>query len=518
MKKLTLSDTQRNNILNYLENIPSAWQLTPVSGKKGYLKGWQNGIDRQTIQEELNNKATGIGIILGELSGGIVAIDEDGEEASAIAAELSRGINPPTYTFTSGRENRRQRLYRIPEQYWEFIQTRRLSCGLEFRWNGCQSVLPYSLHPLTKSTYQEINNAEIAIAPQWVISAMMNPEVKREFNTDSPKETRHTDTFWHSNFVLFPPRIYNYYGPCLKIWLLTRWFDQAGKNHHKFTIYAASQLLRRKPSTIHKWLREAKAKGLIRHYYATSDGYIKVFYAALWKVALEAGLDDLGPVARINLCDLNNLTIASTQIEKQFVQKQSAYNASRAEHDRLVELGKPPEIASKLSRYIEPEKLLTHPCENLERVLCVSNKTLFVSEGFISYGASAENIAKIRGIHPGTVSRHLSNIYRSPSPKKGWKSECYALPKKQVLKRCHRDFKNFNGDRRYWQGKGINNREWERRPSIIAEQYSLARAKSARKAVSHLAGIFREVTSIVSQFFTDIGLLLTIFKAFSPLV
>ena len=199
MKK-QLSDSQRNNILSYLEGIPAGWKLTPVRGKRGYLKGWQNGTDREIIKQELFDKATGIGIILGELSGGIVAIDEDGEEAQALADELSRGINPPTYTFTSGREHRRQRLYHIPQEHWEFIATRRLSCGLEFRWNGTQSVLPYSIHPTTGQPYQETCNIDIAEAPAWVIAAMMKPETKREFNSSN---TRHTDTFWHSQSVLF---------------------------------------------------------------------------------------------------------------------------------------------------------------------------------------------------------------------------------------------------------------------------------------------------------------------------
>lgn len=531
MKK-QLNDSQRNNILSYLEGIPAGWKLTPVKGKRGYLKGWQNGTDREIIKQELFDKATGIGIILGELSGGIVAIDEDGPEAAAIAAELSRGINPETYTFTSGREHRRQRLYYIPQEHWEFIATRRLSCGLEFRWNGTQSVLPYSIHPTTGQPYQETCNIDspecpfdlgdganinnIAEAPYWVISAMMKPESKREFV--KPEKTRHTDTFWHSQSVLFPSRIYNYYGPCLKIWLLAKWFDQEGSNNGKFTIYAASQLLRRKPSTIQRWLREAKQKGLIRQYHFTPDGYIKVFYSALWKVAVEAGLSDLGPVARINLCDINNLTIVATQIEKQFGQKQSAYAASRTEYDRLIEQGKEPELARKLSKIIEPNQLLTQPCESLKRVLCGNNDTLYVSEGFNPYGVNGETIAKVRDIHPGTVSRHLSNAYRSPSPKKGWKSECYSLAKKQILRRCPKDFNNWMGDRRYWQGKGSIVREWERWPTVIEEQYSLARAKNARKQVNNCARIFQEATPLIDQSVTNIGLLPTILKAFSPLV
>lgn len=507
MKKLTLTDNQRLNILNYLEGIPADWQLLPVSGKRGYLPGWQNGISREVIKDELiNGKATGIGLILGELSGGLVAVDEDGEQAMITAQQLSNGINPETFTFTSGRENRRQRIYRVPQEYWEFISTRRLSCGLEFRWNGTQSVLPFSLHPLTHQPYSEICNIDIAEAPLWVISAMMRPETTRPLA--SPENARFTDTFWHSQLVQFPARIYSHYGPCLKIWLLAKWYDQEGKGHHKIGIYAASTALRRKQSTIKTWLREAKQKGLIRSYIFTEDGYIKIYYSALWKVVVNAGMTDLGPVARINLCDINNLNITATQIEKQHRQRQSEFTARKTESDRLISLGKTPEEAAKLSRTIKPDQLLSQPCENLERVLCANSQTIFVSENFNTYGANNETVAETRDIHPVTVSRHLSNTYRQPSPIKGYKAETYLLEKKQILQRCPRNFKNIQGDRQYWQGKGQQPREWERKPSIIQEQFSMAKARKARKIVNQCAETAREVTEILLK--------TTILRAFSP--
>lgn len=502
-----MTDNQRLNILNYLEGIPADWQLLPVSGKRGYLPGWQNGIDRETIKDELiNGKATGIGVILGELSGGLVAVDEDGEQAMITAQQLSNGINPSTYEFTSGRENRRQRIYRIPEEYREFVQTRRLSCGLEFRYNGCQSVLPFSLHPITHAPYIEVVSHNIAEAPLWVISAMMRPETTRPLA--SPENAKFTDTFWHSQLVQFPARIYSYYGPCLKIWLLAKWYDQEGKGHHKIGIYAAATALRRKQSTIKTWLNEAKQKGLIRYYTYTSDGYIKIYYSALWKVVVNTGMTDLGPVARINLCDINNLSITATQVEKQHRQRQSEFTARKVESDRLISLGKSPEEAKALSRTIKADTLLSHPCENLERVLCQNNSTIFVSEGFLTYGANNENIAHTMGIHPVTVSRHLSNSYRTPSPVKGYKAESYLLEKKQVLQRCPRNFKNIQGDRQYWQGKGKDSREWERKPSIIQEQFTFAKSRKARKIVSEVTKTVTEVTELLVK--------TTILKAFSP--
>ena len=219
-------------------------------------------------------------------------------------------------------------------------------------------------------------------------------------------------------------------------------------------------------------------------------------------------MTDLGPVARINLCDINNLNITATQIEKQHRQRQSEHIARQTECDRLISLGKTPEEASKLSRTIKADQLLTQPCENLERVLCVNRQTIFVSENFNTYGANNETIAETRAIHPVTVSRHLSNSYRTPSPVRGYKAETYLLEKKQILQRCPKSFKNFKGDRQFWQGKGREPREWERKPSIIQEQFSMAKSRKARKLVTQMTKTATEVVEVLLK--------TTILKAFSP--
>ncbi|MEB3886151.1 DUF3987 domain-containing protein [Lyngbya sp. CCY1209] len=169
-----------------LSQIPDSFILTPVRGSKApYRKNWQHEkpCDRDTIEKDIETgRAKGYGLRTGAISGGIVAVDCDGEPAHKLA-ESSGGL-PPTVSFTSNKPGRAQYLYQIPESEWGNVETRKIKTGqkgddgkevlLELRWNGCQSVLPPSVHPET-GQYQWINSpgeTAIAEAPRWVIEQM----------------------------------------------------------------------------------------------------------------------------------------------------------------------------------------------------------------------------------------------------------------------------------------------------------------------------------------------------------
>jgi Bifunctional DNA primase/polymerase, N-terminal len=150
-----------------LFTLPSGWQLTPVREKVAYFWRWEKaGIDRNLIAAELDLSATGFGLLTGELSGGIIAIDCDGQLPHSLFRKMLKSDIPHTIAFTSGKEGRAQYLFSVPEQHWRTIRTRKRKAGkaagdgmLEFRWNGCQSVLPPSVHPDT-GRYLWINSPE----------------------------------------------------------------------------------------------------------------------------------------------------------------------------------------------------------------------------------------------------------------------------------------------------------------------------------------------------------------------
>ncbi|WP_342597679.1 AAA family ATPase [Cyanobacterium aponinum UTEX 3222] len=211
-------------ITESLKSLPKNWVLTPLREKKPYRKDWQNEnpvsldiIEQGILKGNLNTSKkgkqylafdSGIGLRTGDISGGLLALDIDGLSGAEIGMHIE-GYEPlpKTVSWTSGKQGREQRLFQIPNQYrQQFKSFNRLALSelngfkcaegeqLEFRYNGCQSVLPPSYHPETGS-YKWIKSPEhypIADLPQWLINFLLtqiNPqsEIINE-NTMNPYE------------------------------------------------------------------------------------------------------------------------------------------------------------------------------------------------------------------------------------------------------------------------------------------------------------------------------------------
>ena len=420
-----------------LSKIPDTWPVVPVVGKRPCKKNWvTKECDRSEILAELQSgKATGVGLKLGN---GLLAVDNDGESAAKLLFKLSgQNTLPVTTAWTSGRPGRRQYLLSVEEKHSPRLRNLRIGTGvagddgkeecLEFRWLGTQSVLPPSIHPLTNKPYTWINNplqTPPALAPEWLVDLCES---------------------WHSEYagideidlVRFPARLFPYFRRQMSVWLLARRFDiarwrNAGKPRGvgigKFTLTAASVILRRTPGHIRKLLRAAKKSGLIRHYKQKGD-WITVFYTSLERAIAIAGLDKLGPVAAINIDDLRNLHIIATEVEAQNLQR-SSFHLQRREEIAQIKPGESSGLRT-------PVQLMTptlRPCDNLARVLGRSQRFIFCESGFKFYGGSQEAIAQSRGLSAETVSRHLSNSYRlEASPVRGFRRDLPPIIKKQLV-------------------------------------------------------------------------------------
>lgn len=172
-----------------LEAIPATWTLTPVKGKKPYRTNWskENTVPRDTIIDEITTgRASGYGVRTGDVSGGLLAIDQDGLAAKAMLVHMSRGKIPPTVTATSGIPHHQQYFYKIPEDtdepLWNklvFFAENEKSEQLEFRYNRLQSCLPPSERSLdVRYTWRERHSPKdlsVACAPLWVIELLKKP-------------------------------------------------------------------------------------------------------------------------------------------------------------------------------------------------------------------------------------------------------------------------------------------------------------------------------------------------------
>ena len=143
----------------YLELLKD-WRYCRVKAndKRPYPANWQATPLALSFVDSPN-----IGVILGPFSGGTCALDFDGTSAWTWYADNIGCELPPTVMWSSGRKDRCQMAFRVPEAYWDRIRTKKLELefdtemnkheGFEFRWRGGQSVVPPSVHPDTQQPY-----------------------------------------------------------------------------------------------------------------------------------------------------------------------------------------------------------------------------------------------------------------------------------------------------------------------------------------------------------------------------
>ncbi|MBW4662184.1 MAG: DUF3987 domain-containing protein [Drouetiella hepatica Uher 2000/2452] len=196
-----------------VKTLPEEWALVAVGDKKAPLgTDWQNkplaledfrkatqagmfeslsitSKEGQTFHPSVNWWYA-IGVLCGKPSGGLLFVDHDGASCDGLVEQLSNQpiaqALPKTLVVTSGREGRYQAIYRVPEQFWDAIATRKIRTGtqdkdgkpeqLELRWDGCQSVVG-GYHPLTHSYQwlpgQSPQECEVAETPKWLIERML---------------------------------------------------------------------------------------------------------------------------------------------------------------------------------------------------------------------------------------------------------------------------------------------------------------------------------------------------------
>ena len=120
--------------------------------------GWQ--LNPRTL-DQVSTPA--VGMLLGDASEGIMAVDFDGASAIEYWVENVMDSVPDTVMWTSGKTGRFQAAYRVPEEIRAQVPTkfaRNTGTGEQLEWRygrdraGFQSVLPPSTHPELGTEYQ----------------------------------------------------------------------------------------------------------------------------------------------------------------------------------------------------------------------------------------------------------------------------------------------------------------------------------------------------------------------------
>lgn len=200
--------------------FPEWWSFVPVAGKATFVKNWTNTpLSKQACIDayKLRSDYNGLGVVTGEHSGGLIALDVDGLAADARYKEAAgdgyeEHGQESSMSWTSGKPGRRQILYRVPSSVLKELRhvktlilrvedgqwhlgkgdTQRVQQQAEegqegaseaqpyeevvLRFNHCQSVVPGSVHPELKTRYKWLNYNEgrVERAPAWIMSVLLD--------------------------------------------------------------------------------------------------------------------------------------------------------------------------------------------------------------------------------------------------------------------------------------------------------------------------------------------------------
>jgi energy-coupling factor transporter ATP-binding protein EcfA2 len=187
-----------------LEYFDSQWKLVACNGDKQpidphtgrLLNEWGSKCIPKSEFKLLSRKhIQAVGLGLGPVSGGILAVDFDGEGAEekfVLGFGKQARELPKSVSWTSGKPGRRQVGLKVAEKYWDKLRGRKTwkndkgkTC-LELRWSGHQSVI-LGAHPET-SGYQWVpgcspREVAVADAPEWLLIPLLSSVTKRPCTT-----------------------------------------------------------------------------------------------------------------------------------------------------------------------------------------------------------------------------------------------------------------------------------------------------------------------------------------------
>jgi hypothetical protein len=181
-----------------LSDVPFDWVLIPLDGHKRPIEaqpdaagngalmdewGQQPGFTPEELNE-LGDHVRAVGVLTGTRSGGLLAVDLDGEGSREKFQEITgHDVSelPRTISCTSGRHLRDKRFFVVDQDWWGQLRTRQIKNDskrniLEFLWDGRQAVLAGD-HPEDGCAYRWLRrrspcDIELAVAPDWLLEAV----------------------------------------------------------------------------------------------------------------------------------------------------------------------------------------------------------------------------------------------------------------------------------------------------------------------------------------------------------
>jgi len=197
--------------------------------------------------------------------------------------------------------------------------------------------------------------------------------------------------------------------PWARLWYLLRGLDFFGSGRVNLPLAMCAHLLGVNQSTIYRWLKDGRKQGAFRHY-QVRDGYLKIYLGGLFKVCWHLNLKNWGDVGLCHLWEIKTkLRALVTGISTQALQQRSRYAAnSNLTPEYRKFFGAPHQ--SELVGYGRQSSHKSAAGEMPPFVLHMSERKVFVSKGFIHFGANQPTISREVGVHERTIRRHQQKL------------------------------------------------------------------------------------------------------------
>lgn len=209
----------------------------------------------------------------------------------------------------------------------------------------------------------------------------------------------------------FTVRVYTAVGgySWARLWYLLRWLNSTGSGRITVEIELLEIFLGCSRQSLRRWLSEGKKCGAFR-YGIERKGFLHIYLGSLTSICIKTNVRDWGAVAVVPIAEvlsgLLELRQIATGATTQYLQQRSRYAANvklKPDHRKIYGAPHPNEIFR--------DNMTCSKSEGGQHfILFISEKRLFVSKGFVAYGASQHSIALKLGTSPRTVQRHHASL------------------------------------------------------------------------------------------------------------
>ncbi len=174
-------------------------ELCTASGKAPLLKNWSHRgtpAEEEVLQWFEKWPNCNIGLILGDTGEyNLVGIDIDGQIGETLLEKYSKGVLPPTWSFSTS--NGRRLIYALPEGTESKKEAVKTKDGeLAFIAQGQQTVMPPSIHS-SGAVYtwtEDPSSTPLEDAPQWLLNIILvQEEVPKTAYTVPPSTVDESD-------------------------------------------------------------------------------------------------------------------------------------------------------------------------------------------------------------------------------------------------------------------------------------------------------------------------------------